>query len=232
MTSRDKLTPKFSIPLSIYRLLAYASSFYLPKHFNPPPTKEFNTSPLRSLTQVWYHLKISLPMLKLWWPVSTKCTEIHCRVGDVARCTRLPRYQTKHWQDIVASVILIIQWKRYCYLDRYCPGVNRNKRGMGKYFVGGVWIVFSLLPEHILSFIRVRAFCQTMFSLQNDIWAETRYMGLYISYFACRNGTVYNVSDWIICQVSVEMTSITTDPFTPSSAVIHSVPTLLKSCLH
>eukprot|EP00116_Pleurobrachia_bachei_P002368 sb/3462630/ len=35
---------------------------------------------------------------------------------------------------------------------------------------------------------------------ENDIWAETRYMGLYISYFACRNGTVYNVSDWIICQ--------------------------------
>jgi len=35
---------------------------------------------------------------------------------------------------------------------------------------------------------------------ENDIWAETKYMGLHISYFACRKGQVFNVSDWIICQ--------------------------------
>lgn len=34
----------------------------------------------------------------------------------------------------------------------------------------------------------------------NEIWAETRYMGFHISYFACRKGQVFNVSDWIICQ--------------------------------
>jgi len=35
---------------------------------------------------------------------------------------------------------------------------------------------------------------------ENDIWAETKYMGFHISYFACRKGKVFNVSDWIICQ--------------------------------
>lgn len=35
---------------------------------------------------------------------------------------------------------------------------------------------------------------------ENDIWAETRYMGMHISYYACRKGQVFNVSDWIICQ--------------------------------
>jgi len=38
------------------------------------------------------------------------------------------------------------------------------------------------------------------FVSNNDIWAETKYMGFHISYFACRNGAVYNVSDWIMCQ--------------------------------
>ena len=41
---------------------------------------------------------------------------------------------------------------------------------------------------------------------QNDIWAETKYMGFHISYFACRNGAVYNVSDWIMCQVLLFVT--------------------------
>ena len=38
---------------------------------------------------------------------------------------------------------------------------------------------------------------------QNDIWAETSYLGYYMSYMAMRHGVVYNVSDWILCQVSV-----------------------------
>lgn len=38
------------------------------------------------------------------------------------------------------------------------------------------------------------------FVKENDIWAETKYMGFHISYYACRKGQVYNVSDWIICQ--------------------------------
>jgi len=35
---------------------------------------------------------------------------------------------------------------------------------------------------------------------ENDIWAETKYMGFHVSYFARRKGQVYNVSDWIMCQ--------------------------------
>jgi len=34
----------------------------------------------------------------------------------------------------------------------------------------------------------------------NDIWAETSYLGYYMSYMAMRHGVVYNVSDWILCQ--------------------------------
>lgn len=35
---------------------------------------------------------------------------------------------------------------------------------------------------------------------ENDIWAETKYMGFHVSYFARRKDHVYNISDWIMCQ--------------------------------
>lgn len=53
---------------------------------------------------------------------------------------------------------------------------------------------------------RILIICQIRFGnvcvFQNEIWAETKYMGFHISYYACRKGQVFNVSDWIICQVS------------------------------
>lgn len=52
-----------------------------------------------------------------------------------------------------------------------------------------------------------------MFSLQEckihhsaregDLWAESRYMGLISSYYACMEGAVYDMTDWANCQVKV-----------------------------
>lgn len=38
--------------------------------------------------------------------------------------------------------------------------------------------------------------------LQGEIWAETTFMGFKWHFYACMQGEIYEITDWVVCQVS------------------------------
>lgn len=38
---------------------------------------------------------------------------------------------------------------------------------------------------------------------QNDIWAESTFLGMWWTYYACLDGIIYNITEWANCPVSL-----------------------------
>ena len=49
---------------------------------------------------------------------------------------------------------------------------------------------------------RQNCYCPVIF-LQGEIWAETTFMGFKWHFYACMQNTIYDVTDWVVCQVCV-----------------------------
>lgn len=41
-----------------------------------------------------------------------------------------------------------------------------------------------------------------MFSSQGDVWAETSMLGFKWHYYACMEGKVFDITEWVACRVS------------------------------